>query len=60
MLDKWARMFVEFKTSKTSVEALLVHDAAFNFILARPDMKKLKINISWSVKSSTFRLRHPS
>lgn len=47
VLDKWTRVEVEYQGSKVLVEALLIDDAKFNFILARPDMKRLRLNLSW-------------
>lgn len=47
VLDKRTRVEVEYQGSKVLVEALLIDDAKFNFILARPDMKRLRLNLSW-------------
>lgn len=57
VLDKWTCVKVEYQGSKVLVEALLIDNTKFNFILARPDMKRLRLNISW--KDEVF-VDHPN
>lgn len=40
-------MIVKYQNRTIEVKALVMNDVNFSFILSRPDMRRLKLNISW-------------
>lgn len=46
-LHTWTRANVHLAGEDFTIEALVMRDVEFSFILSRPDMKKLRMNISW-------------
>lgn len=46
-LHTWTRVSTYLAGEDFTVEALVMRDVEFMFILSRPDMKKLRMNISW-------------
>lgn len=46
-LHTWTRANVHLAGKDFTIESLVMRDVEFSFILSRPDMKKLRMNISW-------------
>lgn len=47
LMENWVTLEVDFQGKKLTVEALVVEEVEFMFILSRPDMKRFRMNISW-------------
>lgn len=49
-LHTWTTLHIHLAREDFTVEALVVRDVELLFILSRPDMKKLRMNISSKMK----------
>lgn len=46
--DKWVRTSVSFQGQNADIDALVVKGCDYKFLLSRPDMKTLKLNLYWN------------
>lgn len=45
---RWTEVYLEYEGEKFKVEAMVVPKVNFDFILSRPDMTRMKVNILWN------------
>lgn len=45
--DQWALVNIEFQGQQIESEVLVIEGVTYDFLLSRPDIKKLKINVYW-------------
>lgn len=48
VLNLWTTVDIQFRLQELQVEALVINKLEFDFILSRPGMKRLRLNIGWA------------
>lgn len=52
LYDEWIKAKVTYQVQSTEIDALVVNGYEYQFLLSRPDMKRLKINLYGIIMSA--------